>query len=104
MAGFEISEELYEKLADFVDREAGLDVPLSPEDEAMVRDLIESDRNVAMGVESLRATAKALTSFYDDAADLEVSAQLVALIRSLKAKRRNPHRSYYVSPGNLLIH
>ena len=58
-----ISDELTEKIFAFVDREAGRDAPLSPEDEAMVRDLLETDpaaraladefREVEAGLESL---------------------------------------------------
>ena len=38
-----ISEELTEKIFAFVDRGAGRDAPLSSEDEAMVRELLETD-------------------------------------------------------------
>ncbi len=75
-----LSDELAEKIVAFVDREAGRDAPLTADDEAMVRRMIDSDPAVRELVEDLRATNAGLDTLLDDVAAVEVPERLVALI------------------------
>lgn len=76
-----LSDELAEKIVAFVDREAGRDAPLTADDEAMVRRMIESDPTVRELVDDLRATNAGLDTLLDDVAAVEVPPHLVALIQ-----------------------
>ncbi|MEZ5935018.1 MAG: hypothetical protein R3F54_24420 [Alphaproteobacteria bacterium] len=76
-----LSDELAEKIVAFVDREAGRDAPLTADDEAMVRRLIDEDPAVRALVDELRATNAGLDTLLDDVAAVEVPDRLVALIR-----------------------
>lgn len=80
-ADSEISDELAEKIVAYVDREAGRDAPLTADDEAMVRRLIEDNAAVRALVEELRATNTGLDTLLDDVAAVEVPEGLVALIQ-----------------------
>jgi anti-sigma factor RsiW len=81
-----ISDELAEKVVAFVDREAGRDAPLTPDDEAMVRELLKSDPAVQKLAEDLRATNAGLDTLLDDVATVQVPAHLEALIRGHAAQ------------------
>ena len=70
-----------EKIVAFVDREAGRDAPLTAEDEATVRRLIEEDPAARALVDDLRATNAGLDTLLEDVASVEVPDKLVALIR-----------------------
>ena len=59
-----ISDELTEKIFAFVDREAGRDAPLSPEDEALVRDLLETDPAARALADEFRATNTGLDAMF----------------------------------------
>lgn len=70
-----------EKIVAYVDREAGRDAPLTAEDEAAVRRLIEEDPAARALADELRATNAGLDTLLDDVASVEVPDKLVALIR-----------------------
>lgn len=76
-----ISDELAERIVAFVDREAGRDAPLTADDEAMVRELLEHDAEAQRFAEELRATNAGLDTLLDDVAAIEVPDKLVSLIR-----------------------
>ncbi|MGI9491956.1 MAG: hypothetical protein ACR2QF_06105, partial [Geminicoccaceae bacterium] len=80
-----MSNELQEKIVAFVDREAGRDAPLTAEDEAMVRDLLDRDEVAQRFAEDLRSTNAGLDTLLDDVAAVDVPDQLVALIRGHQA-------------------
>ncbi|MEM8950699.1 MAG: hypothetical protein AAGC99_15335 [Pseudomonadota bacterium] len=75
-----LSDEMAEKIVAFVDREAGRDAPLTADDEAMVRRMIDEDPAVRAFVDDLRATNAGLDTLLDDVAAVEVPDRLVALI------------------------
>lgn len=77
-----ISAELHEKLVAFVDREAGLDAPLTFEEEVLVLDLLDRDAAVHTLVEEMRTINVGLNGLLDAVAAIEVSDKLIALIRS----------------------
>jgi len=76
-----MDDEIAEKVVAFVDREAGRGAPLSPDDEEMVRRLIERDPAVRALVDELRATNAGLDTLLDDVAAVEVPEKLVSMIR-----------------------
>ena len=77
----DIPDELFEKIATFVDGETGRKVPLTDDEEAEVRRLIDEDPSVKALVVELRAANAQLDTMLDDVAAVEVPDQLVALIR-----------------------
>ncbi len=81
----DISDEVAEKIVAFVDREAGRDAPLTADDEAMVRRLIEENDSVRTLVEDLRATNSGLDTLLDDVAAVDVPESLVGLIKGHRA-------------------
>lgn len=76
-----ISDELFEKIVAFIDREAGRDAPLTADDEAMVRNLLLNDADIRQLAEGLRTTNADLDGLLDDVGAVEVPAGLVSLIR-----------------------
>ncbi|MGH1480486.1 MAG: hypothetical protein ACRBM6_17445 [Geminicoccales bacterium] len=76
------SDDVLEKIVAFIDREAGRDAPLTPEDEAMVRDLLLKDAEAQRLAEDLRTTNAGLDTLLDDVAAVQVPDKLVSLIRS----------------------
>ncbi|MEL6963098.1 MAG: hypothetical protein AAFO01_10105, partial [Pseudomonadota bacterium] len=81
----DISDEVAEKIVAFVDREAGRNAPLTADDEAMVRRLIEENDSVRTLVEDLRATNSGLDTLLDDVAAVDVPESLVELIKGHRA-------------------
>jgi anti-sigma factor RsiW len=80
-----LSNELQEKIVAFIEHEAGRDAPLTADDEAMVRDLLERDEEARRFAEDLRSTNAGLDTLLDDVAAVDVPDQLVALIRGHQA-------------------
>ncbi len=83
----DMPDGLVEKIVAFVDREAGRDAPLTADDEAMVRELLEHDLAAQRLAEDLRATNAGLDTLLDDVAAVEVPEKLVALIRGHDANQ-----------------
>ena len=81
VAEADIPDEFFEKIVTFVDGETGRKVPLTDDEEAEVRRLIDEDPSVKALVEELRAANAQLDTMLDDVAAVEVPDQLVALIR-----------------------
>lgn len=81
-----ISDELSEKILGYVEREAGRDWPLSPEDEAMVRDLLEKDPAAQALADGFRRSNANLDAMFDTTA-VSVPDELVAMIRAHGARR-----------------
>ena len=80
-----LSDELQDKIVAFIEREAGRDAPLTADDEAMVRDLLERDEEARHFAEELRSANAGLDTLFDDVAAIAVPDQLVALIRGHQA-------------------
>jgi len=73
----------------FVEREAGRDAPLSTEDEALVRELLESNLAAQVFADEMRATNRDL-GMLCNVDDIEVPEELVTMIRAhgdLRKKR-----------------
>jgi len=83
-----IDDELFGKIVAFIDREEGRDGSLSPADELMIRGLIASDPNVSAVVDELRAVNDDLDTFLDDISTVEISHELVTMIRNDATKAR----------------
>jgi predicted nucleic acid-binding Zn-ribbon protein len=83
-----ISDELTEKIFAFVDREAGRDAPLSPEDEAMVRDLLQKDPAAKALADEFREVEAGLESFFEAGDNVPVSDDLIALIQAHGSAQR----------------
>ena len=84
-----LSDELTEKVFAFVEREAGRDAPLSTEDEALVRDLLENNPAAQALADDMRATNSTLDMVFNTD-DIEVPDELVTMIRAhgdLRKKR-----------------
>ena len=79
-----ISQQLFDKVVAFIDREHGRDAPLSDSDKKMVCHLIKDDPAVRDLAEDLRAVNAGLDTLLDDVADVEVPADIVNLILSAK--------------------
>ena len=88
-----ISDELTEKIFAFVDREAGRDAPLSPEDEAMVRDLLETDPAARALADEFREVEAGLESLFRAGDDVPVSDDLIALIQAHGSAQREDERA-----------
>lgn len=73
------TDELAVKIFAYVDREAGRDAPLSPEDELMVRDLLKTDPAAQALAEDFRATNTSLDDLCNGG-DIDVPDKLVSLI------------------------
>lgn len=82
-ADTDISDELSEKIFAFVDREAGRDAPLSPEDEALVRDLLEKNPAARALAEEFRATEAGLQGFFDAVARAASKMSVPEALRGL---------------------
>jgi anti-sigma factor RsiW len=76
----ELPDELIEKIFALVEREAGRDAPLSPEDEAMVRKLLATDP----AAQAVAANFGLLNTRLDelaDVGDVQMPDSLAAIIR-----------------------
>lgn len=80
-----ISEELSEKILAFVEREAGQDAPLSPEDEAMVRDLLATDPAARALAEDFRNVDVGLKAMFRAFANMPLPEKLAAFVRDYEA-------------------
>jgi chromosome segregation ATPase len=83
-----ISDELTEKVFAFIDREAGRDAPLSPEDEAMVEELLEKDPTATALADEFREVEAGLEALFEAGADVRVSDDLIALIQARGSAQR----------------
>jgi anti-sigma factor RsiW len=78
----DLSEALTEKIIAYVEREAGHDAPLSPQDEAMVRDLLATDPAAQTFAEDFRETDARFGALLDALGDgPEEEDDLTRLIR-----------------------
>ena len=76
------SDELVEKIFAYVDREFGRDAPLSPEDEAMVRELLRTDPAARKLAGEFREVDKCLDEMFQAGDAIPISEDLVRLIRA----------------------
>ncbi len=83
----EFSDELMEKIVAYVEREEGRDAPLSPEDEAMVRKLLETSPAAQALADDLRSTNARLSDLFEASTEVEVPEHLVTMIRAHGALR-----------------
>ncbi|MGI9434051.1 MAG: hypothetical protein ACR2Q4_04340 [Geminicoccaceae bacterium] len=94
------SEELTEKVFAFVEREAGHDVPLSIVDEALVRELLESDPVARSFADNMRAINGGLGMLLGSVDDIELPDELVMLIRAHGDLRNNRAGGAVTSNGD----
>ena len=78
-----ISEALSEKILAFVEREAGRDAELSPEDEAMVRELLATDPEAQALAADFRDVDTGLKAMFQAFDNMPVSEELIERIRAL---------------------
>ena len=78
--GADLPDELIEKVFALVEREAGRDAPLSPEDEVMVRELLATDP-AAQAVAAEFGILNARLDQLADVGDLQIPDSLAAIIR-----------------------
>ena len=89
-----ISDELTEKIFAFVDREAGRDAPLSPEDEAMVKELLETGpRGEGPGRRVSRGRGWAGSRCFGPATMCRCPDDLIALIQAHGSAQREDERA-----------
>jgi len=78
----DIPVELSEKILAFVEREAGRDAPLSPDDEAMVRELLATDPAAQALADDFRDVDTDLKAAFDALGDIPVSDELMERIHA----------------------
>ena len=78
----EIPEELIEKLLGYLEWEAGRDVPLSPEDEKLVRELLSKNPAAQTLADDLREVDRGLKAMFDALGRIPVSDELMQRIRA----------------------
>ena len=78
----EIPEELHEKLVGYLEWEAGRDVPPSPEDEKLVRELLSKNPAARTLAEDLREVDRGLVAMFDALGRIPVSDELMRRIRA----------------------
>lgn len=83
----EFSDELMEKIVAYVEREEGRDAPLSAEDEAMVRKLLETNPAAQALADDLRSTNARLSDLFETSTEVEVPEHLATMIRAHGALR-----------------
>lgn len=78
----DIPEELSEKILAFVEREAGRDAELSPEDEAMVRELLATDPAAQALADDFRDVDTGLKGMFQAFGNIPVSDELMQRIHA----------------------
>ena len=78
----DIPVELSEKILAFVEREAGRDAPLSPDDEAMVRELLATDPAAQALADEFRDVDTDLKAAFQALGDIPVSDELMERIHA----------------------
>lgn len=77
-----MSDQLSEKIFTYVEREAGRDVLLSPEDEAMVRRLLATDPAAQALADDFRDVDAGLKAMFQAFGNMSVPEELVMLIQT----------------------
>ncbi|MEZ5935995.1 MAG: hypothetical protein R3F54_29595 [Alphaproteobacteria bacterium] len=88
-----LSDGVIEKIAIFVEREAGEELPLSAADEAMVRDLLAHDPAAQAIAYEFRATSAALDAAFAAYAEQPVSPELLTRSMPMQHSRREVGQS-----------
>ena len=83
-----ISDELSERILAYVERETGRDAPLSPEDEAMVRELLESDPAAQALADDFRDVDTGLKAMFRALGNMPLPEKLVTLMRDHGASEK----------------
>ena len=78
----EIPVELSEKILAYVEREAGRDAPLSPEDEAMVRELLLKDPAARARANEFREVDTSLKASFQALGTIPVSKKLMRRLQA----------------------
>ena len=78
----DIPVELSEKILAYVEREAGRDAPLSPEDEAMVRELLLKDPSARARADEFRDVDTDLKAAFQALGTIPVSKELMRRIHA----------------------
>ncbi len=81
-AEIDIPEELSEKILSFVEREAGRDAELSPEDETMVRELLATDPAAQALADDFRDVDTGLKGMFQAFGNIPVSDELMQRIHA----------------------